>query len=48
MSDMLRCISPVDGSVYVERPLAGDGEIAIYELSAIVELEQIGRSTFQR
>ena len=27
MSDLLKCISPVDGSVYVERPLAGGQEI---------------------
>ncbi len=28
MSQTLKCITPVDGSVYVERPLAGDKEIA--------------------
>ncbi len=28
MSGSLRCISPIDGSVYVEAPLAGDTEIA--------------------
>ena len=28
MADRLKCITPVDGSVYVERPLAGDAEIA--------------------
>ena len=27
MTDTLKCISPVDGSVYVERPLAGGAEI---------------------
>ena len=27
MSETLRCISPVDGSLYLERSLAGDGEI---------------------
>jgi acyl-CoA reductase-like NAD-dependent aldehyde dehydrogenase len=27
MSDSLKCITPVDGSVYVERPLAGTAEI---------------------
>ena len=27
MSESLRTISPVDGSVYVERPLAGAAEI---------------------
>jgi acyl-CoA reductase-like NAD-dependent aldehyde dehydrogenase len=27
MSDKLQCITPVDGSVYVERPLAGGSEI---------------------
>ncbi len=27
MTDHLKCISPVDGSVYVERPLAGSDEI---------------------
>ena len=27
MSKTLKCISPIDGSVFVERPLAGDGEI---------------------
>lgn len=27
MSESLRCITPVDGSVYLERPLAGEGEI---------------------
>ncbi len=28
MLDTLKCISPVDGSVYVERPLANDQEVA--------------------
>ncbi len=28
MADRLQCISPVDGSVYVERPLASDKDIA--------------------
>jgi acyl-CoA reductase-like NAD-dependent aldehyde dehydrogenase len=28
VTDTLRCISPVDGSVYIERPVAGDAEIA--------------------
>jgi acyl-CoA reductase-like NAD-dependent aldehyde dehydrogenase len=28
MSGSLRCISPIDGSVYVEAPLTGDAEIA--------------------
>ncbi len=27
MTDTLKCTSPIDGSVFVERPLAGDGEI---------------------
>ncbi len=27
MSELLKCISPVDGSVYVERPLASDSDI---------------------
>jgi acyl-CoA reductase-like NAD-dependent aldehyde dehydrogenase len=27
MSKNLKCISPIDGSVFVERPLAGDGDI---------------------
>ncbi len=29
MSQSLRCISPIDGSIYVERALAGDAEIAV-------------------
>ena len=28
MAETLKCITPVDGSVYVERPLAGEAEIA--------------------
>jgi acyl-CoA reductase-like NAD-dependent aldehyde dehydrogenase len=28
MTDYLKCISPVDGSVYVERPLANDNDVA--------------------
>ncbi len=28
MAETLKCITPVDGSVYVERPLAGETEIA--------------------
>ncbi len=28
MAETLKCITPVDGSVYVERPLASDAEIA--------------------
>jgi acyl-CoA reductase-like NAD-dependent aldehyde dehydrogenase len=28
MTDSLKCVTPVDGSVYVERPLAGDAEVA--------------------
>ena len=28
MTDYLKCISPVDGSVYVERPLASDHDVA--------------------
>ena len=28
MSDSLKCVTPVDGSVYVERPLANDKEVA--------------------
>ncbi len=28
MTDTLKCISPIDGSVFAERPLAGDAEIA--------------------
>ena len=27
MTQLLKCVSPVDGSVYAERPLAGDAEI---------------------
>jgi acyl-CoA reductase-like NAD-dependent aldehyde dehydrogenase len=27
MSKTLKCVSPIDGSVFAERPLAGDGEI---------------------
>ena len=28
MSEILKCVTPVDGSVYVERPLASDKEVA--------------------
>ncbi|MEZ5647753.1 MAG: aldehyde dehydrogenase family protein [Alphaproteobacteria bacterium] len=28
MAEHLKCLSPIDGSVYVERPLAGEAEIA--------------------
>jgi acyl-CoA reductase-like NAD-dependent aldehyde dehydrogenase len=28
MGDLIRVVSPVDGRVYIERPLAGEGEIA--------------------
>ena len=28
MSDTLKCINPVDGRIYVERPLADEAEIA--------------------
>ena len=28
MTEILKCITPVDGSVYVERPLADDAEVA--------------------
>jgi acyl-CoA reductase-like NAD-dependent aldehyde dehydrogenase len=28
MTELLQCISPVDGSVFVERPLADEGEVA--------------------
>ncbi len=29
MAETLKCITPVDGSVYVERPLAGEAEVAV-------------------
>ena len=28
MTETLKCITPVDGSVYAERPLAGGAEVA--------------------
>ena len=35
MGDRIRVISPVDGEIYVERPLAGDAEITRPPSSAL-------------
>ena len=43
MSGSLRCISPIDGSVYVERALAGDAEIA-----AALERARTARAAWRR
>ena len=44
MADSLKCITPVDGSVYVERPMASDTDIAA-ALDAAQEAQEAWRRT---
>ena len=39
MSNTLKCISPADGRVFVERPLADGAAIAAVRLDTIVALK---------
>ena len=43
MPEMLRTVSPVDGSVYVERPFASDKQIA-----AALETARAAQATWRR
>ncbi len=49
MSDVIQCISPVDGSVYAERPVATGNEIArAFAAATAAQAEWRGRSVEER